>query len=345
MSTYRIIIAGKLEFGNIKVFQQVYNQYEHRRENYYKETILLKPEDAFNEEELCFDVTRTVVTGTEREWLNTKNLLEQVVDYSISGSIHLWRLGAGKMLDDILLEPTPQRTTVQMFNKGREMIDQRDKVGDALKMLTRVVDRFDRHAQAYERRGYINMKLGNVDDALYDYNKSLKISPALPEAHYGRGLLLAGKGDWEGAAADFDAVTKNSIPHQDIYWMAQVALGDSYRKLGRPVEALRVYNMFSKRKQRMEKLEPYDRRVDFELAKLLHAAGRQNDAVEVFERSLTAAPDGKAPGESEIRLTYAETLAALGRDDEANEQRKLAAKKKITKPAPAPADPQAAAMA
>ena len=324
MSEYRVIIAGQLEFGSKRVFDQVVEQYVHRMENYYKNDILVKAEEIFNEEQMTLDIPRRVVVGSERHWLNTLNLMERVVSFSMAGSLNLWRLQAGTILDHHVLEPKSERTTVQLFNRGRQLVTQDEKEEEALAMMTRVVDRFARHAQAYERRGFVNYRLGNIADALYDYNKSLKINPSMPEAHYGRGLVHAKNEDWEQAAADFEAVTKTSIPHQSIYWMAQVALGDTYLKLGRPADALRVFNLFTKRKQRIASLDRYDRRVNFTFGQLLTKAGRYNDAIAAFEQALAAEADVKAPDENTIRYHYGEALRAAGQKDQAVAQYTLA---------------------
>ena len=313
MSEYRIIIAGKL----------VLEQYTHRMEHYYKNDILLKPEEFFKPEELTLDVPRTVVVGSERHWLNTLNLLERVVSFSMAGSLNLWRLNAGSIMDHHLLEPHSDRITVQLFNRGRQLVNQEDKEQEALAMMTKVVGRFERHAQAYERRGFVNLRLNNLDDALYDYDKSLNINPALPESHYGRGIVYNRKEMWTEAAADFEAVTRNSIPHQAIYWMAQVALGDAYLKLNQPAEALRVFNMFSKRKQRIASLDRYNRRVNNIFGKLLVAAGRSGDAVFAFERSLAGVDDPKAPSVEEVRYELGRAYEANGKMDKATEQWKL----------------------
>ncbi|MBC6992677.1 tetratricopeptide repeat protein [Neolewinella lacunae] len=326
MSDYRIIIAGQLEFGSERVFRQVFDQYVHRMENYYKGDILLKPEDFFKEQDLILDVPRTVVNGSERHWLNTLNLLERVVSFSIAGSLNLWRLDAGTILDHHLLEPQSDRTTVQLFNQGRQLVNQEDKEEEALAMMTTVVDRFARHAQAYERRGFVNFRLGNLKDALYDYDKSLNIYPAMPESHYGRGLTYSRLEQWEQAAADFEAVTNNSIPHQAIYWMAQVALGDTYLRLGRPADAQRLFNLFSKRKQRIGSLDRYDRRVNYDLGKLLAKTGRYPDAHAAFELALKAVPDEKAPSEAKIHYHYGLSLKAAGQVDKSVEHLTLAAK-------------------
>jgi tetratricopeptide (TPR) repeat protein len=312
MSEYRVIIAGQLEFGSQRAFDQVREQYAHRMEHYYKNDILLKPEAIFPEGELTLDVPRTVLNSTERLWLNTLNLLERVVTFSIAGSLNLWRLEAGVVIDHYKLEPKSDRTTVQLFNKGRELVDQRDQEEAALKMMTKVVGRFERHAQAYERRGFVNYRLGNVDDAIYDYTKSISINPLMPESYYGRGLAYVQQQNIERAADDFEAVTKNSIPHQSIYWMAQVALGDAYLKLDRHADAMRVYSMFHKRKQRIASLERYDRRVAYQLAQLYLRADRPRDAAVVLENALQVTDDQKAPSPQQIETlltTVREKLA------------------------------------
>lgn len=325
MSEYRIIIAGQLEFGSERVFNQVLEQYTHRMENYYKNDILLKPEEFFKPEDLTLDVPRTVVVGSERHWLNTLNLLERVVSFSMAGSLNLWRLEAGTILDHHVLEPHSDRTTVQLFNKGRQLVSQEDKEQEALDMMTKVVGRFARHAQAYERRGFVNLRLNNLDDAIYDYDKSLKINPSMPESHYGRGIAYGRKGQWAKAAMDFEAVTQNSIPHQAIYWMAQVALGDASLELGEPATALRVFNMFSKRKQRIASLDRYDRRVNTTFGKLLMKSGRHGDAIFAFQRALDATADKKAPSEAEVRYEMGLAYQKGGKSDKALEQFKIAA--------------------
>ncbi|MCP9237505.1 tetratricopeptide repeat protein [Lewinella sp. JB7] len=308
MSEYKVIIAGQLEFGSRRAFSQVMEQYAHRMENYYKNDILLKPETIFKEEELTLDVPRTVMPSTERLWLNTLNLLERVVTFSIAGSLNLWRLDAGVMVDHHKLEPKSDRTTVQLFNRGREMVDQHDNEQEALKMMTKVVSRFERHAQAYERRGFINYRLGNDKDAHYDYTKSISINPLMPESYYGRGLVNVRQGDIQAAAADFEAVTQNSIPHQSIYWMAQVALGDAYLQLGRPADAMRIFGMFTKRKQRIASLDRYDRRIAYQLGDLYLKSDRSRDAVIALQRALSASADHKAPSEEAIQALLDKAL-------------------------------------
>ena len=46
----KVIIAGHLEFGAERNYEQVVKLFEHRRENYYRNDIFLKVEEIFQPE-------------------------------------------------------------------------------------------------------------------------------------------------------------------------------------------------------------------------------------------------------------------------------------------------------
>lgn len=308
----RIIIAGQLEFGSGRVYEQVVQQYMHRMENYYKNDILLKAEDIFRDEDRTLDVPRKVVPATDRQWLNTLNLLTRVATFSIAGDLNLWRLQGGEMKEHHVLEPRGDRTTTQLYIKGRELLDQEEKFSEARDALTKAIESFDRHSIAYERRGFTNYRLHNYKDALYDYEKSIKISPSRPAPHYGRGLLnLLHLDQLESAVDDFDKVTKLAIPHQEIYWLARAMRGDALSKLGRKEEAFKEYRFFLGRKQDLVKLRKLDRRIAFALATSLAELDKHTDAISYFEKALEAQEDRKAAAEGKIRFEYAKSLRAL----------------------------------
>lgn len=309
----RIIIAGQLEFGSDRVYDQVVKQYEHRMENYYKNDILLKSEDIFREEDRAMDVPRKVVEGSDRQWLNTLNLLERIATFSIAGDLNLWRLQGGTLVEHHTLEPRGDRTTTQLYLHGRQLLDQKDRTSEARDALTKAIENFDRHSIAYERRGYTNYLLANYKDALYDYSKSIDISPSRPEPYYGRGVVYLKKmSETEKAAADFEAVTRFAIPHQEIYWLARAMRGDALTSLGRHTDAQREYRFFLGRKQDLEKLRRLDRRIAINMAQSLIESGKRKDAKDYFDRALNAMADEKAPSEAEIKKMQSENLRALG---------------------------------
>lgn len=309
----RIIIAGQLEFGSDRVYDQVVKQYIHRMENYYKNDILLNAEDIFREDDRTMDVPRKVIESSDRQWLNTLNLLQRVATFSIAGDLNLWRLQGGNLIEHHTLEPRGDRTTTQLYLEGRELLDRKENVEAAKEALTKAIENFDRHAIAYERRGFTNYLLANYKDALYDYSKSIDISPSRPDPYYGRGVVyLTKENKPEAAAEDFEKVTRFAIPHQEVYWLARAQRGDALIQLDRHEEAQKEYSFFLRRKQEIGKLSCFNRRIAFELAKSLILSGKRKDANDNFEKALAAQEDEKAPSTEELKYHYALNLREMG---------------------------------
>ncbi len=62
-----------------------------------------------------------------------------------------------------------------------------------------------RNAVAVGGRGFVRLKLGDIDRSIIDYDAALKLNPNFAGALYGRGLAKRKKGDRAGADADFAA--------------------------------------------------------------------------------------------------------------------------------------------
>jgi tetratricopeptide (TPR) repeat protein len=308
----RIIIAGQLEFGSDRVYEQVVQQYEHRMENYYKNDILLTAEEIFHEEDRTMDIPRKVLPASDRQWLNTLNLLKRMSTFSIAGDLNLWRLQGGRMVEHHLLEPRGDRTSTQLYIRGRDLMDQEDTLAEAKVALTEAIEHFERHSIAYERRGFTNYQLRNYKDALYDYNKSIKISPSRPAPYYGRGLVnLMHEDNAKASIDDFEQVTKLAIPHQDIYWLARAMRGDALLKTGQAEEAFKEYRFFLNRKQDLVKLRKLDRRIADSVASAMAEEGKCKEALTYFEKALAAQDDEKAEPEGDIRYRFATCLKTL----------------------------------
>jgi tetratricopeptide (TPR) repeat protein len=194
--------------------------YQHRVENYYKSDILLD-EEVFDEESFSLNVPRFITQGSEKSWKNTISMLEYVAQFAIAGNLTAWMTENGKILRHGIVEPKSDRKAVQAFLKGRELIEEKGKEDQAIKSLTRAIEKYDRHAQAYERRGHINFQLKNYDDAVYDFTKSIDYSPSNPEPYLGRGNVHKLNKNYDEAIQDFDLAIKTSIPLQPIYWQAR----------------------------------------------------------------------------------------------------------------------------
>ena len=185
-ATYKTIVSGCLEFGNARSYEQVLKLYLHRTENYYRNDILLKAEEVFQEETFILSIPRYIKECPEKSWKNTLNLLEYVAGYAVAGDLKAWVIQDGKMIDQRVIEPDGDKSATQAFIQGRELVKEKGMEEEAMNSLNKAIDKFERHALAYERRGYVNYRLRNYDDAMYDFTKSIDINPNMPDAYWGR---------------------------------------------------------------------------------------------------------------------------------------------------------------
>ena len=72
------------------------------------------------------------------------------------------------------------------------------------------------YADALDSRGLINLKLGQYDRALADYDAALRAKPKLASALYGRGKAKLMKGNFKGGTADIQAaiIINPNIPEE-----------------------------------------------------------------------------------------------------------------------------------
>jgi protein O-GlcNAc transferase len=82
-----------------------------------------------------------------------------------------------------------------------------------------------------------NAAAGRVDDALANYRGALKRSPALAEVHYNVGVLLARKGDLDGAERSLD----QALRLKPSWAQAYLALGHLYFRQARYADAERSF--------------------------------------------------------------------------------------------------------
>jgi lipoprotein NlpI len=144
----------------------------------------------------------------------------------LAGKVGAWWVQNGRILAEYNIEPKSDKTAVTEFIRGRELAQQ-GGMELASEALTNAIQKYERHALAYERRGYVNYKLRNYNDALYDFSKSIAINPNNPEPFYGRGKVRMLKNEWDAAVQDFDLAIKLSLAVQPIHWLSRLRKGDS----------------------------------------------------------------------------------------------------------------------
>lgn len=314
MTTYKTIFKGRLEFGNPKSYDKVLKMYHHRVENYYKSDILLNDEEIFDESTSSLNVPRFITQGSMKSWKNTISLLEYLAQFAVSGNMGTWMTEEGKILDQCLVEPKSDKVAVQAFLRGRDLIDQQGKEVEAKEALNRAISKFERHAQAYERRGFINYRLKNYEDAMYDFTKSIDISSNNPEPYFGRGQIKVLQEDLKGAIADLDQTIKKSIPLQPIYWNARRMKADCHLRLDDHEGALNDLKFYSARRFRTD--EPnylWQRYTNFHYGKCLLKTGEPEKAIEAFNKALTIEAGMDKVPTGQIHLYRGDARRAAGK--------------------------------
>lgn len=314
---YKVIIQGRFEFGTEKSFQKVLQLYNQRCETLYKKEILFKiPEDIFKPEELSLNIGRFIGNSSEKVWKNTISLIEYCAQFSLSGSINAWMTDNGKILHHFHLEPLAEKSSVMLYQEGKKMAEQIGKEKEAIQLLTEAIEKYDRHSQAYEKRGYINFHLKNYDDAIYDFKKSISFDHMNASAHYGLARALMIKKDLEAAILSLEEATKQSIALQPLYWAARRVKGNCHLELNQFEKAAFEYKLFTSRNFLITDANfKHLSKTWFNYGKTLFALGQLDQALEAFDKSLGTLETEKENNQAEIFMHRGMARKAAGKAD------------------------------
>jgi len=242
----KLIFKGRLEFGSLRTYEMVVRHWQNRLETYFKADVLFDPEQIFIPEEFAMVLPQQTILSGDKNWRCTTSLLREVAQFAVAGNVLAWCVLNGRVLDTVNIEPVSDKVAVTEYKLGCQLVAETGMETEATAALSRAIDKYARHAAAYERRGYVNYKLKNFNDALYDFNKSIDINPGNPEAFYGRAKVKMLKNDWEGAAADFDLSVKRSVALQPIHWLSRLKKGECLfhaKKYAEAAAELKLYLM------------------------------------------------------------------------------------------------------
>jgi tetratricopeptide (TPR) repeat protein len=310
--TFKAILSGRLEFGNTRSCEKAIQLFQNRYEIIYRGDIFLKAEDIFLPEEACLDLYRYSGQVADKTWHNTIAVLDEVSRFAIAGKLHAWLTDNGKVLYNNTIEPHTEKTAVQAFIQGRELIQREGREAEAIQAFNQAIEKYERHALAYERRGFVNYRLRNHSDALYDYNKSISLNPGGAEAYLGRACVQIAQQSFGEAITDLEKAINFSVPLMPIYWTARRLKGDCHLELSAFEDAVKEYQLFLKRA-----FTPTDdnfarrRRVAFRLGKALMALLRYKDALPVLEQALQFEGEDHAAKEADIQAWLSECRQRL----------------------------------
>lgn len=247
MNLYKAIIQGRLEFATKKSFDKVYEQYMYRAENHHRGNLMYAEEEIFFSDSLTLDIPRKVGQVMEKSFKNTASLLEYCAQFAMTGNIVMWLMDEGKIRQSYKIEPKSEKSAVQFYLKGKSLKDE-GLHEEAIESLTKAIDKYDRHSQAYERRAKVSYVLEKYSDALRDYNKSIALETNNPHAYYGRAKVHMINEDWEAAIEDFNSAIGKSFALQQLYWKARRLKSKCHHALKQWKEMAFDLGLFCKRK-------------------------------------------------------------------------------------------------
>lgn len=244
----KTIIQGRIEYGTEKAFNMARKMYVQRAENYYKNDVLFDIDEIFFEDGYFLNVPRFVKQVYAKTLKNTSTLFEYVTQFGVAGEMNIWALEEGKILMYKHLEPDSDKVAVQQYIKGKSLINEKGKEKEAIKALDKAIEKYNRHAQAYERRAKVNFILKKDHDAIRDYNKSIGLDPNNPYAYFGKAEVYIRKNELEEAIACLDLAIKKSVALQAIHWVSRRIKGKLHLKLEQYEKADFELKLFTKRK-------------------------------------------------------------------------------------------------
>ncbi len=285
---YKTIISGRLEFGSAKSYDTVLKMYQQRMENFYRTAeLIFKAEEVFNETSNSLDIPRMVTQSNDKSWYNTFQLMEYISQFAVAGDLRAWMTDNGKVLKYQLIEPNSDKGAVRAYLKGRELVAAEGKENEAKEALSAAIEKYERHAAAYERRGYVNFLLKNYADALYDYNKSIDLNPNSAEPYLGRAIVKMVQQDWKGAVVDLDIAIKRSIPLEQIYWKARRIKGECHLRSNEFDLAISELKLFTGRAFSKEDANyKWCQKAWFNYGKALLASSKFNEALQAFDQAI-----------------------------------------------------------
>lgn len=300
---FKSIFQGNLHFGNPKSFDKVIKMFDHRLENYYKMDVLFKPEDIFEYDNYALTIPRTVSNITVKNWKNTVDVLQYVAQFAISGNVGAWMTEEGKILRYAWIEPDGDKAVVQNFQRGKKLVEEEGKEEEAERTLSKAIEIYNKHAQAYERRGYVNFLLKKNHDAERDFTKSINLDQSNAPAYYGRARIKMIKEDWQGVIEDLALTIKSSLALQDIHWTARRLKGECHARLEQFNEAEFEFRFFGKRAFKTDNSNyTYKRLTYFHHGKVLINLEKYHEALEAFEKAIAIESDNSDVSEADLLL-------------------------------------------
>lgn len=149
--------------------------------------------------------------------------------------------GKSLLLGASLLFPTfgIAETAADYNNSGIAKLKKGD-IDGAIADCSRALKLDPKFADAYTNRGIAKVRKDDFDGAIADYSRALKLDPKFAAAYRRRGIAEQDKSDFDGAIADYD----RALEFDPNLALAYADRGISYLSSRRWNEALKDFNRF-----------------------------------------------------------------------------------------------------
>jgi len=228
----KVIVQGRLDFGNESTYIKAVTLFNNRKEVYYKNEVIFKSEEVFDDQAFTFTVKRFVGQISDKFWRNSVHLMKNLGEYALAGVCHMWMMENGRVMKHEEINPSVHKTIVKNFNSAVETMHSMYNYGDSIKIFDQVLDKYPHHAPALARKGKAFMKMGEQEKAKQFFEESLSIDPNNIQAWLGLGKYFIYANEWESAREALEKVTENSIPAQNEHWIARRLKGKCYYNIG-----------------------------------------------------------------------------------------------------------------
>lgn len=323
----KVIVQGRLDFGNTNTYEKAVKLYTQRKDVYYKnEVVFNKPEECFDDEKMIFFVKRFNNLVSDKYWRNTVHLLKNLAEYSITGRVEMWMMADGKVIRHEFIKPSNDKSIVATFYKANDIVNSGGDLDKAMKILDGIIEKFENHAMAHALAGRIAARQGKRALALERFDRAIEIDNYLSEAYLWKGKMFIKEENYEAALPELEKLTNYAIAHQNIHWIGRRLKGKCYFHLGNFDKAIFEWKLFANKTFEKGNSNHYWKRaVTFGLGKAYLHTNQNAEAILSFNNALELDALFDSVSEGEI-LKY--KLKATGLSEPAA---KLPSKKPVKK--------------
>jgi len=284
----KVIVQGRLDFGNANTYDKALKLYIQRKDVYYKnEVVFNKPEECFDDEKMIFFVKRFNNLVSDKYWRNTVHLLKNLAEYSLTGRVEMWMMADGKVTKHELIKPSSDKSIVSAFNKANDIVNASGDMDKAMKILEGIIEKYPEHAMAHALIGRIAARQGKKKLALECFDRAISLDEYLSEAYLWKGKMYIQEENYVKALPELEKLTTYAIAHQNIHWIGRRLKGKCYFHLDNYERAIFEWKLFAaKAFEKGNSNHYWKRAVTFSLGKAHMQLNQNAEAILSFNNAL-----------------------------------------------------------